>query len=71
MEFKLPKLNKPQDLLDFIANDMDSAIHEDTIKSINEMSPEKLSKLESISVSEKRPGSIYGIGRTMTFNYKK
>jgi hypothetical protein len=65
--FKLPQLNKPEDLLKFIAEDMDAGIREETKKEIERMSKETLCSLESITVGARK--GLY-LGRSMTFNTK-
>lgn len=66
--FKLPQLKKPQDLLDFIANDMDACIHKDFKEEILGLSEEHLSRMESITVGEKEKMRL---ARTIEFNYRK
>lgn len=75
MIFKTPKLNTPQDLLDFIHNDMDSALHIKTEDEIRKLTPEELEKIDYIEVGERRKTGMkfpldLSLGRPMEIHFK-
>lgn len=61
MEIKLPKFNKPEELLDHLKEEVDLALGIEMIKDIKGMSEEDLKKVESITISDREGLSIFRI----------